>query len=75
VAARHAAVHVANALRHGGAEHHLQSKELHKINKEIEEKKPKVRMTTHASIKAAVETAVIKSMAVVKPPFDFTEGW
>jgi len=62
-------------LKHDGAEKHLYSKELKKIDKEISEKKPKIHEATHASIKASVEKAVIKSMSPVKPPFDFTEGW
>ena len=48
---------------------------MKKVNKEIAEKKPKVREATHASIKAAVEKAVIKSMAPVKLGHDFVEGW
>ena len=75
MAARHAALHVESALKHKNGEKHLESKELKKVNKEIEEKKPKVREGTHASIKAAVEKAVIKSMSPVKLPHDFTEGW
>ena len=75
MSAHHAATSVANSLKHKGAERHIHSKELKKVNKELKEKIGKPREKTHESIKASVEKAVIKSMAPVKPPFDFTEGW
>ena len=55
MAARHAAIHVEQSFHHSSDERHIHSKELHKLNKEIMEKKSKVRETTKGSIKAAVE--------------------
>lgn len=75
MAARSAATHVANAMKHSSNEQHVASKELKKIRKEVFEKKERVHDATSSSIKAAVEKAVIKSLAPVKPPNDFTEGW
>jgi len=75
MAARHAALHVESALKHKKGEKHIESKELKKLNKEIKEKKSKVHETTHHSIKAAVEKAVIKGMSPVKVGDDFLEGW
>merc|ERR1712150_197889 len=75
MSAHSAATHVANALKYKNAENHIASKELKAVRKEVTEKKSKVREASSASIKGAVEKAVVKSLSPVKPPYDFMDSW